>query len=192
MTRAGLLLAAFATLGGPAVAEPGTAPVPREALVRTANLYFVGLERNDGKGVYPFTDDCDRIENGKQTTSRPADPKGPVDVDALGCRQQFETGFFRFVTRIRDRRFVVLDPERGLALALVFFDHAGNVPSVTLTDGRVVPIDVSQPWTWEIAELFEIENNLIRRIEAVIERAPYGMASGWSTWEEGLSSEPRR
>ena len=90
------------------------APMPREALVRTANLYFVGLERNDGKGVYPFTDDCDRIENGKQTTNRPADPKGPVDVEALGCRQQFETGFFRFVTRIRDRRFVVLDPERGL------------------------------------------------------------------------------
>ena len=96
------------------------------------------------------------------------------------------------MTRIRDRRFVVLDPERGLVLAFVFFDHAGNVPSVTLTDGRAVPIDVSQPWTWEIAELFKIENNLIRRIEAVIERAPYGMASGWSTWEEGLSTEPRR
>ena len=66
------------------------------------------------------------------------------------------------------------------------------VPSVTLSEGRMVPIDVSRPWTWEIAELFRIENNRIRRIEAVIEQAPYGMASGWSTWEEGLSSEPRR
>jgi len=88
------------------------------------------------------------------------------------------------VTRIRDRRFVVIDPERGRVLAFVFFDHAGNVPSVTLTDGRVVPIDVSQPRTWEIAGLFKIE-------ETVIERAPCGMAPGWSTWEEGLSSEPR-
>ena len=167
-------------------------PLSREALVRTANLYFAGLERNDGKGVYPFTEDCDRVENGKQTTNRPPDSKRPIDIDALGCRKQFETGFLRFVTRIRDRRFVVVDPERGLVLAFVFFDHAGNVPSVTLTDGRAVPIDVSQPWTWEIAELFKIENDRIRRIEAVIERAPYGMASGWNTWEEGLSSEPRR
>jgi CubicO group peptidase (beta-lactamase class C family) len=166
-------------------------PMPREALVETANLYFVGLEGNDGKGVYPFTDDCDRIENGKQTTNHPAEPKRDVDIEALGCRQQFETGFFRFVTRIRDRRFVVVDQERGLVLAFVFFDHAGNVPAVTLSDGRTVPIDVKEPWTWEIAELFKIESGRIRRIEAAIERAPYGMASGWSTWEEGLSGEPR-
>ena len=76
-------------------------------------------------------------------------------------------------------------------LAFVFFDHAGNVPAVTLSDGRTVPIDVKEPWTWEIAELFKIESGRIRRIEAAIERAPYGMASGWSTWEEGLSGEPR-
>jgi hypothetical protein len=180
-------------LGGPHPLFSTAAPrLAREALVKTANLYFAGLERNDGRGVYPFTTDCDRIENGKQTTNRPADPKRPFDIDALGCRQQFATGFFRFVTRIRDRRFVVVDPERGLVLAFVFLDHAGNVPSVTLSDGRAVPIGVSRPWTWEIAELFKIENNLIRRIEAVFQEAPYGMASGWSTWEEGLSSEPPR
>jgi hypothetical protein len=180
-------------LGRPHPVFLSAAPLlSREALVKTANLYFAGLERNDGKGVYPFTDDCDRLENGKQTTNQRADPKQPFDIQALGCRQQFETGFFRFVTRIRDRRFVVVDPERGLVLAFVFFDHAGNVPSVTLSDGRAVPIGVSRPWTWEIAELFKIESNLIRRIEAVVQEAPYGMASGWSTWEEGLSSEPRR
>jgi hypothetical protein len=180
-------------LGRPHPVFLSAAPLlSHEALVKTANLYFTGLERNDGKGVYPFTEDCDRLENGKQTTNQPAEPKRPFDIQALGCRQQFETGFFRFVTRIRDRRFVVVDPERGLVLAFVFFDHAGNVPSVTLSDGRAVPIAVSRPWTWEIAELFKIESNLIRRIEAVVQEAPYGMASGWSTWEEGLSSEPQR
>jgi hypothetical protein len=40
-----------------------------------------------------------------------------MDGGALGCKAQFETGFFHFVTRIRDRRFAVVDEERGLVLA---------------------------------------------------------------------------
>src|SRR5690606_17022318 len=32
----------------------------REELIETANYYFTGLARNDGKGYYPFTDDCVR------------------------------------------------------------------------------------------------------------------------------------
>jgi hypothetical protein len=170
---------------------PASERASREALVATANMYFVGLERNDGKGVYPFTDDCNRLENGKQTTNNPSEEPQAFDIQALGCREQFETGFFRFVTRIRDRRFVLVDPERGLALAFVFFDHAGNVTSVELANGMTIPIGVSRPWTWEIAELFKVEKGLIRQIEAVVRESPYGMSSGWSTWEEGLSTRPR-
>ena len=36
----------------------------REELITTANYYFSGLQNNDGKGYYPFTDDCIRFENG--------------------------------------------------------------------------------------------------------------------------------
>lgn len=170
---------------------PAAERAPRADLVRTANRYFAGLERNDGRGDYPFTPDCNRLENGQQTTNRPAaNPQG-FDISALGCREQFATGFFRFVTRIRDRRFVVVDEERGLVLAFVFFDHAGNIPQVTLTDGRTVPIGVARPWTWEIAELFKIERGRIRQIEAVVQESPYGMNSGWSAWAEGLSGEAR-
>ncbi len=159
----------------------------REELIKTADMYFTGLECNDGKGVYPFTDDCNRIENGKQTTNNPSSSP----IDALGCKEQFETGFFRFVTRIRDCRFVVVDQERGLAFAFVFFDHAGNIPTVQLTDGVTIPIGITRPWTWEIAEMFKVENGLIRQIEAIYQEAPYGMNSGWSRWEEGLSSQAR-
>ncbi len=28
-----------------------------------------GMRRNDGLGYYPFTDDCERFENGRQTTN---------------------------------------------------------------------------------------------------------------------------
>jgi hypothetical protein len=49
----------------------------------------------------------------------------------------------------------------------------------------------AQPWTWELAELFRIENGKIRQIEAIMERVPYGMNSGWSNWEEGMSDRGR-
>ena len=162
---------------------PKNERMSREDLIRTVNFYFTGLERNDGQGYYPFTDNCNRIENGKQTTNNP-----DGSIDSMGCKEQFESGFFRFVTRIRDRRFKVVDEARGLVFAFVFFDHAGNIPQVTLTDSTVVPIGVKRPWTWEIAEVFKIENEQIRQVEAVCQEAPYGMNAGWSSWEEGLSS----
>lgn len=162
------------------------APVPaadrmkREDLVRTANMYFSGLQQNDGKGAYPFADDCNRLENGLQTTNNPAmaDMAG-AKIMTLGCKAQFETGFFRMVTRIRDRRFLVVDEERQVVLAFAFFDHAGTVHSVTLTDGRTVPVDIKAPLTWEIAEAFKIDKGKIRRVEAVLTQSPYGMKPGW-------------
>ena len=130
----------------------------REELVKVADYYFEGLQRNDTKGYYPFTDDCVRFENGVLSTTE--------------CKKQFESGaLVNIVSRIRDRRFVAVDRERGIAFAFGFFDH------------------VQINWTWQIAELFKIENGLIRRIEAVFLRCPYGMNSGWSTYEQGMSEE---
>ena len=173
-------------------AIPDSERLSREVLIKTANMYFTGLECNDGKGIYPFSNDCNRIENGNQTTNNPSENLGPFDIVALGCKEQFESGFFRFVTRIRDRRFVVVDEERGLVLTFVFFDHAGNIHSVTLSNGMEIPINVKRPWTWEIAELFKIENGLLRQIEAVCRESAYGMNSGWSSWEQGLSNQIRQ
>jgi len=164
--------------------------ISRDSLMRTANMYFTALERNNGKGIYPFTDNCNRLENGKQTTNNPTNDGRPVDIDGMGCKEQFETGFFNFVTRIRDRRFVVVDEERSMVFAFAFFDHAGNIPEVTLTSGMKIPIGVKRPWTWEIAELFKIENGLIRQIEALYQEVPYGMGSGWSTREQAISNIP--
>ena len=45
----------------------------------------------------------------------------------------------------------------------------------------------AQLWTWQLAELFKVEKGKIHQIEAIMERAPYGMNSGWSNWEDGLS-----
>jgi hypothetical protein len=74
---------------------------------------------------------------------------------------------------VRDRRFVAVDRERGIVFAFGFFDHY-----------RI-------NWTWQLAELFKIEDGQIRRIEAVFQRAPFGTPSGWSTYEQSISEEPQ-
>jgi hypothetical protein len=165
-------------------AIPPAERASREDLIKTANMYFTGLQNNDGKGVYPFTDDCNRVENGTQTTNHPAASNAQSASDgsqtlSLGCAAQFKTGFFRMVTRIRDRRFLVVDQERGLVFAFAFFDHNGTVKSVTLTDGATFPISLRHPFTWEIGELFKIEKGKIRFIEAVLTQAQYGLKPGW-------------
>jgi hypothetical protein len=138
----------------------------REELIKTANYYFTGLQRNDGKGYYPFTPDCVRYENGMITTAR---QNGQPVLGA--CKKQFEESLKGIVSRVRDRRFVAVDRERGIVFAFAFFDHE------------------QINWTWQLGELFKIENGEIRRIEAVFHRAPYGLPSGWSTYEQGMSEE---
>ena len=139
----------------------------REDLVRIGNYYFDGLQRNDGKGYYPFTEDAVRFENGMMACG--LDRDGNLIPGA--CKKQFESGLEGIVSRIRDRRFVAVDRERGIAFAFGFFDHE------------------QINWTWQLAELFKIEGENIRRIEAVFHRCPYGMNAGWSTYEQGMSEE---
>ena len=192
-------------------ATPPARRMSRADLVRVANMYFSGMQQNDGKGVYPFADDCDRIENGTHTTNNPTggrpsapgnpngpppprpDPKTATNYSSMWtCREQFESGLLHFVSRIRDRRYVAVDEERGVVFAFAFFDHmAGKTRTFQTPSGRTVTAGPVQPWTWELAEIFKVEDGKLHQIEAVLERAPYGMGSGWSTWEQAMSSEPR-
>jgi hypothetical protein len=170
----------------------------REEMIKVANMYFSGLQQNDGKGVYPFTDDCDRYENGGRATNVPLKPgekrpdplKETVYSGAWGCKEQFQSGLAHFVSRIRDRRFVAVDRERGVVFSFCFFDHgAGKTRYFKTPDGRDVVAGPTEPWTWQIAELFKVEKGMIRRIEAILHRCPYGMNSGWSTYTQGLSDQ---
>ena len=160
-------------------AIPEAERASRDQLIETANYYFTGLQKSDGKGYYPFTDDCNRIENGSLGTNVPVpegqkrpDPKTATESSVhWTCKEQFESGVFNFISRIRDRRFVAVDRERGIVFAFGFFDH-----------------DMMN-WTWHIAELFRIEKGNISQIEAIYYRCPYGMNSGWSTYEQTMSDQ---
>jgi hypothetical protein len=175
---------------------PASRRMSRQDMLETANKYFTGMQQNDGKGDYPFADDCHRIENGSPATNTPTPPgqTRPDPATATGysgqwtCREQFESGLLHFVNRIRDRRFVAVDEERGLVFSFVFFDHsAGETRNFVTPNGRNVTAGPAQPWTWGIAELFKVEDGQIRQIEAILHQVPYGMNAGWGSWEDGMS-----
>src|SRR5579864_2324583 len=144
-------------------AIPASQRASRADLVRVGNLYLSALEGSDGKSVPPFAAGCERVQNGVQTTDNPdaiaqmtpppapgrggrgkepppAPPKPQglqINITAMGCAEQFKLGFFNFLRRVRDRRFVAVDRERGLALVIAELDEpAGKYATFKLADGR--------------------------------------------------------
>lgn len=193
---------------------PAAERVSRLDLIKTANKYFSGMQQNDGKGDYSFfADDCNRLENGMQTTNnpnpmpglspsgapRPApspkyDPAAKPTMYSAGwsCKDQFRSGLLHFVTRIRDRRYPIVDEERGIVFSFAFFDHsAGDTRNFQTPDGRNMTAGPTTPFTWEIAEIFKVRHAQLHEIEAVLLQAPYGQGSGWSGWEQSMSDQPQ-
>lgn len=167
---------------------PASERMSRADLVRVANSYFTGLGANTGQNTAPFWPTCNRWENAMQTTNQPRQGRTGFDVLALGCEGQQKSGFFSFVTGIRNRRFPIVDRERGLVMSFAFFDHQGALKEVHLTNGETVPSPVKAPLTLEISELFQIHAGKIDQVEAVINTVPYGMTS--AIWDEPHASEP--
>lgn len=158
-------------------AVPVAERVSRQNMIAIVNSYFDGLEKATGKDV-PFDPKCDRLNNGELTTNNHSANSA---ILAMGCAEQFNSGFSKFMTRIRDRRFMLIDQERGLVFGVVFFDHAGRLKTVTLTNGTIfqVPPVYQKPTTLMVAELFKIKNGKILRIDAIEGWVTYGERSGW-------------
>jgi hypothetical protein len=195
-------------------AIPAAQRASRAELVRVGNLYLSALEKNDGKAEAPFAAGCERIQNGVQTTNNPdaiaqatppparggkqapAPPKPQglqINITALGCGEQFKLGVFNLVRRVRDRRFVVVDRERGLAMVIAEADEpAGKYATFRLADGREITTGPARPTSLLAFEVYKIEVGKIRRVEAVQITVPYGMLSGWSSYEDGMSSRARQ
>jgi hypothetical protein len=164
---------------------PPAGRVARDALIAASNKYWAGMQENDGKGDYSFFHkDCDRFEHTRQTTNMPPSKYGHSDITefvTMGCEDQFKSRLFGFVTRIRGRRFPVVDEERQAVLAFSFFDHNGTIRDIPLSTGQNfhVPPYFSTPRTLMLAEGFKIVDGKIRLIEALLTETPYGMQSAF-------------
>jgi hypothetical protein len=151
-------------------------------LAAIVNGYYTGLEGNRGDKPPAFADDCHRLENETPTTNNPVAAGAQPGAGNLPCAKAFGLGYYREDTRLRNRRILAVDTERGLVYAGAFFDHDATVRGYTLKDGRDFKVRNTGPWTWMTHEIFQINaDGKISQVEAVLLSVPYGMRPGWVT-----------
>jgi hypothetical protein len=144
--------------------------------------YFTGLEGNTGDKPPAFAADCHRLENETPTTNAPLAQGAQPGAGNMPCAKAFGLGYYHEDTRLRNRRILAVDTERGLVCASVFFDHDATVRSYKLKDGREVKVRNTGPWTWMIQEYFQVNAaGQISQVEAVLLSVPYGTRPGWVT-----------
>ena len=145
----------------------------REKLIKIANSYFEGIEKNTGD-IVPFDKDCNRYENGTRTTNNP----GTI---ATGCKEQFDNKVYSYITKVRDRRFLMADEEKGLVFGIVTFDMPGKRENFKYfpTPFDKLPTRFYKPRSLLLAEMFKVVDGKILSIEAVMVNVPFGATSGW-------------
>lgn len=163
----------------------------RDLLLRAATSYFDALEGDSGK-IGAFADDCVRHENGYQTVNNPPpggrmmpgpylpSPDKPGDKEMLRfsmltCAQQIDTATFAYMKRIRPRRALVIDEQKGTVATFPLFVHDG-------TSRRSKPGDPpGMLLNLVTMETFAIRGGLIRHVEAFpFVTLPYGLGNGWT------------
>ena len=161
----------------PILEADAEARVPREEMVRLANGYFDTLQLNDGTIRTKFHPDCNRVENGFQSTNNHETDFMPTS--RMGCEEQFLLGWYRYDDELRARRFPLVDEERGIVLAHGFIDHWGALERYQLTNGEWVESFIRRPHTFYLAEIFKIDHAMICQIEANFITVPFHMPSPW-------------
>jgi hypothetical protein len=142
-----------------------------------ADSYFNTVEVNDGVVFAPFDPDCGRLENGILTTASSSAGPGAGNASSIspGCEAQFKLGIYRINKRIRERRYPIIDVERGVVVATGFFDHANEWDRYLLTDGREMRTALKWPNSISLIEAFRVRDGGIHRIEAVFTYVPHMM-----------------
>lgn len=154
----------------------------RQQLAEIVNTYFTGIENNTGDKPPLFAADCHRLENLSATTNVPLTPGATASSLNFPCAEAFGLGYYREDTRMRNRRILAVDVERGLVYTGIFLDHDATVRSYSLKDGRTQAVKNTGPWTWDAQEIFQVNTDgRISQVEAVLLSVPYGMRPGWST-----------
>lgn len=127
------------------------------------SAYFDGLQDHSSKGV-GFSPACTRRDNAAQEAANCA-----AQMDGQG---KAPDGLYSFTTKVRDRRVLIADPDRGVAIAVAMADNPGMGPANT-------PARQLVPSTYMIPELIKIDNGSIVRIEGLVKWMPFGYKSAW-------------
>jgi hypothetical protein len=170
---------------------PASQRESRDVLIWAANSYFDALEGDDGK-IGAFADDCVRHENGYQTVNNPPPggrmmpspilpnantPQGQeqLKVSMMTCSEQISTKILNFIKKIRPRRVLVVDEQKGVVATFPFFVEDGTRRG---GDPNAPPGMMLNLYTMET---FGIRGGLIHEVEAFpFVTIPYGLGNGWT------------
>ncbi len=176
---------------------PAAERSPRDLLIKNGLAYYDALTGEDGKLV-PFADECERHENGALTAggkpeassaTAPADPQFAEMMKAMAaagpvpntCEAQMSTGQFSYITEIRNRRVLIGDEQKGLAVGFSMFYHDSSLKEYKYKGSKGEKMLPSWQGTFNMAgmHVFKIKNGKMYDIEATGIVLPYGNKSGW-------------
>ena len=161
LTCAALLFLSVA----PAAAQPDC---NRACLTGFVDTYFKALAANDPAAV-PLAPNAKITSNGKVVRKNGLQTTGMVRNGAYDSAQEaFDRG--RFIGRnIWDRRYPVVDTERGIVLSIVRFGMKDGMKSqnVATSNDRLV------------GEFFSVKNGRIQEVHAVLFNLPDAEPSVW-------------
>jgi len=173
--------------------------MPRWQLLKIGRTYYEALTKEDGT-LSPFAKECERHENGMTTAGGPPpklpgpdakiDPEMKKLLEAMAasgpventCEAQISTGAFAYITEILDRRVLIADQQKGLAVGFSMFYHDSTLKEYPhkKPSGE---IEMRPSWqgTFNLPamHIFKIRNGKIYEIEAIGFTLPYGTKSGW-------------
>lgn len=143
----------------------------RARLIEIADTYFEGIEKHDSK-IILSSDDCQRIENGVQTTNQPG-------RTSRNCAHSAD--LLTYIKNVDNRRFPIVDPKHGIVVSIITFGIPGETKSddTAIAANPQVAARLREPRTLLLMEWFKIDDGKMQHIEAVMHNLPYGAASGW-------------
>ena len=177
---------------------PEAERMSRDQLLKIGLTYYDALTGEDGK-LSPFADECERHENGATTAGgKPQTATGtpaPIDSEfaemmkamaAMGpvpntCEAQISTGQFSYITDIKNRRVLVADVQKGLAVGFSMFYHDSSLKEYKFKGPKGEKMLPSYQGVFNLPamHIYKIRNGKIYDIEAIGFTMPYGLKSGW-------------
>jgi len=176
---------------------------PRDQMLDIGLSYYDALTGEDGT-LAPFAEECERRENGstsvggKRAAPKPTEakpqfpPEGTVDMEManLGralaaapntCSEQISAGVWAYISDIKNRRLLVIDEQRGLAVGFSNLHHDSKLKTMKL---KGIPGLDSVPsyqglFNMPAIHFFKIKKGKIYDIEATGLVLPYGTKTGW-------------
>jgi hypothetical protein len=177
---------------------------PREQMLDIGLSYYDALTGEDGT-IAPFALECQRRENGgisvggkKDDFPEPkeavrdfappeaTDPEMMKLAKALSlvpntCEGQITAGVWGYISEIRNRRLLVIDEQKGLAVGFSNLYHDSRLKTMKLNGVPGVDSVPAYQGTFNMPAIhfFKIKKGKIYDIEATGLVLPYGTKTGW-------------